>query len=438
MDIQHRLNDEATQAFVVGHRADDVRLLAFMTDKHPDVDMPWALQQIAGWQMARRKLPSWAAVDGIVYPPHLSMEQCSSEQTAKRKTIDILPFDNLQFDDFTVDKSAKAASHSLKGLKERSLLIDLTGGFGVDFSFMARDFERAVYVERQEDLCAIARHNFRLLGLTQAEVVCGDGVEYLHQMQEHATVIYLDPARRNEHGGKTYAIGDCTPDVVALREELLKKADFIVVKLSPMLDWREAVRQLPARYTEVRIVSVGNECKELLLVLSDQIDGPLRVVCIDDDEQFTINSPQLTKPIVTVAEWGSNHNSQLYLYEPNASIMKSGCFGALCEAFGVEAIAENSHLFVSPDFIETFPGRKFHITAISSMNKKQLRKTLQGIDRANISVRNFPLTAEQLRQRLRLKDGGDTYIFGTTTREGDHLLLVCNKEGASDKMKGRF
>ena len=229
MDIQHRLNDEATQAFVADHRADDVRLLAFMADKYPEVDMPWALQQIAGWQMARRKLPSWAAVEGMVYPPHLSMEQCSSEQTAKMKTN--LPFQT-----------------------DKGLLIDLTGGFGVDFSFMAQDFKRAVYVERQEDLCAIARHNFHLLGLNQAEVVCGDGVEYQHQLQEHASVIYLDPARRNEHGGKTYAISDCTPDVVALREELLKKADFIVVKLSPMLDWRETVRQLPAQYMEVRIV----------------------------------------------------------------------------------------------------------------------------------------------------------------------------------------
>ena len=412
MDIQHRLNDEATQAFVADHRADDVRLLAFMADKYPEVDMPWALQQIAGWQMARRKLPSWAAVEGIVYPPHLSMEQCSSEQTAKMKTN--LPFQT-----------------------DNGLFIDLTGGFGVDFSFMAQDFKRAVYVERQEDLCAIARHNFHLLGLNQAEVVCGDGVEYLHQLQEHASVIYLDPARRNEHGGKTYAISDCTPDVVALREELLKKADFIVVKLSPMLDWREAVRQLPAQYTEVRIVSTGGECKELLLVLSDKMKAPLRLVCINDEELFSIDNLQFTihnlwqqlefvnfeKLIFALADRAVNY----FLYEPNASIMKAGCFAELCERFGVEAVAENSHLFVSPDFIESFPGRKFQISSISSMNKKSLRQTLQGVDRANISVRNFPLSAEQLRQRLHLKDGGEIYIFGTTTHKGDHVVLVCKK-----------
>ena len=422
MDIQHRLNDEATQAFVADHRADDVRLLAFMADKYPEVDMPWALQQIAGWQMARRKLPSWVAVEGMVYPPHLSMEQCSSEQTAKMKT-------NFPFS------------------KDDGLLIDLTGGFGVDFSFMAQGFKRAVYVERQEDLCAIARHNFHLLGLHQAEVVCGDGVEYLHQLQEHASLIYLDPARRNEHGGKTYAISDCTPDVVALREELLKKADFIVVKLSPMLDWREAVRQLPAQYTEVRIVSTGGECKELLLVLSDKMKAPLRLVCINDEELFSIDNlplgPQgrLPKQEFTVDNLGQqiefvNFDKLIlalgqavncYLYEPNASIMKAGCFAELCERFGVKVIAENSHLFVSPDFIENFPGRKFQIFSISSMNKKSLRQALQGIDRANISVRNFPLSAEQLRQRLHLKDGGEIYIFGTTTHEGEHVVLVCKK-----------
>lgn len=355
MDIQHRLNDEATRAFVAGHRADDVRLLALMADKFPDVDMPWALQQIAGWQIARHKLPSWADIEGIVYPPHLSMEQCSSEQTAKWKAID-----NLQL---TIDKSARVAPHPLNGLEEQGLLIDLTGGFGVDFSFMARDFKRAVYVERQDELCAIAHHNFHLLGLPHAEVVCGDGVEYLHQMEEHATVIYLDPARRNEHGGKTYSISDSTPDVVALREELQKKADFIVVKLSPMLDWREAVRLLPAQYTEVRIVSVGNECKELLLVLSDVVAAPLRVVCINDNEVFATDSAET---LANMYEGSLSLSSgPLFLYEPNASIMKAGCFAELCEAFGVEALPKtviSSFLPISSRIFldESFKLRPFH------------------------------------------------------------------------------
>lgn len=397
MNIEQRLNDKATLAFVADHQADDVRQLAFQADKHPDVDMPWALQQIAGRQAARRKLPSWAEIPGMVYPPHLAMEQCSSEQTAREKTL-AMPWG-----------------------EQGDLLIDLTGGFGVDFAFMARGFRRAVYVERQEDLCAIARHNFQRLGLEHAEVVCGDGVEFLHQRSERATAIYLDPARRDIHGAKTYAISDCTPDVVTLREELLKKADFIVLKLSPMLDWREAVRLLPAEYAEVRIVSVGNECKELLLILSDCASPHRRLVCINDEQRFAIDNLQGTIDNCTLSIVNG------YLYEPNASIMKAGCFGALCQTFGVKAIAENSHLFVSPHFIETFPGRKFKISAISSMNKKALRQALQGISHANIAVRNFPLTAQQLRQRLRLKDGGDVYIFGTTTSAGNHMLLICTK-----------
>ena len=190
-----------------------------------------------------------------------------------------------------------------------------------------------------------------------------------------------------------------------------------------MLDWREAVRQLPAQYTEVRIVSTGGECKELLLVLSDKMNGPLRLVCINDDELFVVDNLGKRMSIINCQLSIVNN----YLYEPNASIMKAGCFAELSERFGVEAIAENSHLFVSPDFIESFPGRKFQITSISSMNKKSLRQTLQGVDRANISVRNFPLSAEQLRQRLHLKDGGEIYIFGTTTHKGDHVVLVCKK-----------
>lgn len=426
MSIEQRLNDKATLAFVADHQADDVRQLAFQADKHPDVDMPWALQQIAGRQAARRKLPSWAEIPGMVYPPHLAMEQCSSEQTAREKTL-AMPWG-----------------------EQGDLLIDLTGGFGVDFAFMARGFRRAVYVERQEDLCAIARHNFQRMGLEHAEVVCGDGVEFLHQRSERATAIYLDPARRDIHGAKTYAISDCTPDVVTLREELLKKADFIVLKLSPMLDWREAVRLLPAEYAEVRIVSVGNECKELLLILSDYASPHMRLVCINDEQRFAIDNLQGTIDNVQLTidnvQLTADVNGELsivngelsivngelsivngYLYEPNASIMKAGCFGAMCQTFGVKAIAENSHLFVSPHFIETFPGRKFKISTISSMNKKALRQALQSISHANIAVRNFPLTAQQLRQRLRLKDGGEVYIFGTTTSAGNHMLLICTK-----------
>ena len=237
---KYRVNSEATIAFIRQNADADVRQLALRGTKDPEVDLPFALDQIAGRQTARHKLPSWAAIDGIVYPPHLSMEQCSSEQTARYKA---------------------------RLIGSGGTMVDLTGGFGVDFSFLARGFQRAVYVERQEQLCAIARENFRLLGLSQAEVVCADSTDYLQTMSP-VDFIYADPARRDNHGARTYGISDCTPDVLALRDLLLSKARRVLLKLSPMLDWRKAVSDLGEQYVrEVHIVSVGNECKELLLLL---------------------------------------------------------------------------------------------------------------------------------------------------------------------------
>ncbi|MBR2232473.1 MAG: SAM-dependent methyltransferase [Prevotella sp.] len=409
--------------FVRENREGDVRQLALKGAQAKNVDIAWALDQISGWQSACTKLPEWAAADGIIYPPHLSMEQCSSEQTAKYKA--------------KVTATLRPPSNSPEG--ERSL-IDLTGGFGVDFSYMARGFQKVIYVERNPELCEIARHNFPLLDLENAEIVCEDGVEYLKTITPPPSppkggglLIYLDPARRDIHGKKTYAISDCTPDVVALKDLLLEKANIVMVKLSPMLDWHKAVEEL-GEVQEVHIVSVDNECKELLLVLrgasgKDQETRRTRVCCVNLQshggiEEFDFDNTSLS----------SNHSSPigevrrgLYLYEPNASLMKAGCFDELAERFGVNPIASNSHLFVSESLKKDFPGRIFQITAVSSMNKKALRENLLGINKANIAVRNFPLSVAELRKRLKLADGGDIYLFATTTAEKEHLLLFSKK-----------
>ena len=371
--------------FVRENREGDVRQLALKGAQGKNVDIAWALDQISGWQSACTKLPEWAAADGIIYPPHLSMEQCSSEQTAKYKV--------------KVVDGLRSPSNSPEG--ERSL-IDLTGGFGVDFSYMARGFQKVIYVERSPPK--------------------GGGL-----------LIYLDPARRDIHGKKTYAISDCTPDVVALKDLLLEKANNVMVKLSPMLDWHKAVEEL-GEVQEVHIVSVDNECKELLLVLrgvsgKDQETRRTRVCSVNLQshggiEEFDFDNTSLS----------SNHSSPigevrrgLYLYEPNASLMKAGCFDELAERFGVNPIASNSHLFVSESLKKDFPGRIFQITAVSSMNKKALRENLLGINKANIAVRNFPLSVAELRKRLKLADGGDIYLFATTTAEKEHLLLFSKK-----------
>ena len=409
---------QATQDFIRDHANDDPRRLALKGTKNPEVDLNVALQQIAGLQTARQKLPSWAATEGIVYPPHLSMEQCSSEQTSRYKAQLLHQAPSTQ-------------------IHPQSTLLDLTGGFGVDFSFMAQGFAQAFYVEQQPTLCDIARHNFPLLGLVSAQVVCGDGMDFLRQTKQHFDWIYIDPARRDAQGGRTYGISDCTPNVLDMLDLLKEKADHILLKLSPMLDWRKAIQDLGEDLvSEVHIVSVGNECKELLVVL--EVGGrnlairEYLVNCVNlqpngTAETFVIGRNNSPTPHLLPS---TSHLSPLttkYLYEPNASIMKAGCFAELCERYGVSQVAQNSHLFIFADFIEKFPGRKFQIEAVLTMNKRELKEKLRGLSQANITVRNFPMTVAELRKRLKLTDGGDTYIFATTLADETHVLFVCHR-----------
>lgn len=397
-----------TAEFIREYRERDIRQLALQANRFPDVDMPYALDQIQGWQIARRKLPKWAACDGVIFPPHLSMEQCSSEPTAQYKL-------NLAME------WAERVGHA-------SSMTDLTGGFGVDFSFTSCAFAAATYVERNEQLCHIVEHNLPLLGLNNATVVCADAVEYLSTV-EPQTMLFLDPARRDEHGAKTVMLADCTPDVVQLLPQLLEKSRFTMLKLSPMLDWHKAVDDLQGAVREVHIVSVGGECKELLLVLSTVVESELKVYCADlstasGSSSLFVYTPGSSAP---VANSTFNIQHSTFLHEPNASIMKAGCFDELAAAYGVSPVSRNSHLFLSDEPIEDFPGRSFVVERVTTMNKGELRKTLAGIEKANIATRNFPLTVAELRKRLKIKDGGDVYIFATTTAEGEHLLLISRK-----------
>ena len=415
--------NEVTWQYVQEHRMDDVRRLALSGGKSVEVDMSFALQQIAGWQTARRKLPSWAAVEGIIYPPHLNMEQCSSEETARYKAKIISR--NIEI----------LESRNLENPRSHQVFVDLTGGFGVDFSFMSRPFKKRIYVECHPELCEIARHNFQLLGL-EAEIVCGDAKEYLARMP-HANVIFLDPARRDEHGGRTYGIGDCTPNVLELLPLLKEKADTMILKLSPMLDWRKAVSDLGG-VSEVHIVSVDNECKELLLVLQDVPQEPMSLVCVNNTQEFRfvpwggtkcpMGWNKVSHGVEHSVPWAGT-NAKVFLYEPNASIMKAGCFGEVAEAFGVTPLSANSHLFVSDHEVREFPGRQFRVETITSMNKQELKRALAGVDRANIAVRNFPMTADQLRKKLKIKDGGDVFVFGATLSDNTHKLFICRKIG---------
>ncbi|RSX50848.1 THUMP-like domain-containing protein [Bifidobacterium callimiconis] len=523
-----------TWEFIRKHRNGDVRDLALHAHRDDAVDLTFALDQIDGWQRARTKLPEWAAHDGVIYPPHISMEQCSSQSTARYKAGVAARLVGTSAGSESVSASmshdgnastiaepatpptanATSTTQTVDGeaATPRGTLVDLTGGFGVDFSYMARGFRRGVYVERQPHLCEIAEHNMHALGLDHVTVVNGNAEEYLTELPDRVTgdtengpagntmgkaadgptgdmadgsvngstngtvnapsgptLIFLDPARRDTHGARTYAIANCTPDVLALKDMLLAKADWVMVKLSPMLDWRKTVADLGDCVREVHIVSTGNECKELLVVMSTRTlresddnadnttaephdntssDGSIRMVCVNDDDVLDYRIGTDGKVLEstdttadgdtddaenTISDAGNNADGNAepaYLYEPNASIMKAGCFDLLerrYARYGLRQIGPNSHLFVSGSMIERFPGRAFEIDAVTGMGKKELRAALDGITQANIAVRNFPMPVAALRKKLKLKDGGDAYIFATTTAKGRHVLMVTRK-----------
>ena len=401
--------NQATQDFIRQHQDEDVRQLAFLGSKNPEVDMPFALDQIRGRKMARAKLPRWANIDGIIYPPHISMEQCSSESTALYKA----------------ELAARLLGLPASSSSEEIGFVDLTGGFGVDFSYIAsRLGMSSMYVERQAHLCEAAKENFERLGLKNAIVKNEDGIEVLHSLKE-LKLIFIDPARRDDAGNKVVSLKDCTPDVTVLQEEMLSKADYVIIKLSPMLDWHRAISEL-SHVREVHIISVNNECKELLLVLSARNMGEnIRIFCINDAQSFICDDLDMESSSVKIAP--STLEEMQYLYEPNASLMKAGCFGVLSERYDARMLSKNSHLFVSREPIAAFPGRSFRIIAVSSFNKKELKRHLSGITKANIATRNFPLSVAELRKRLKLKDGGETYIFATTLSDDSHVLVITEK-----------
>lgn len=507
--------NQATLDFIRQHQDDDVRQLAFLGSKYPEVDMPFALDQIRGRKMARVKLPRWASIDGIIYPPHISMEQCSSEQTAlykaelaarllglsssssengEEKEKESENASNLHLSEIcefagkgAVDsefakneatcKKQQILTESKENVNEikeephkgdfseETGFVDLTGGFGVDFSYIAsRLGVKSMYVERQAHLCEAAKENFERLGLKNVSVKNGDGIEVLHSFaskkddaaseslgitEEQSRsllktnlglkLIFIDPARRDDAGNKVVSLKDCTPDVTVLQEEMLSKADYVIIKLSPMLDWHRAVSEL-SHVREVHIISVNNECKELLLVLSarnmgemeaSSADrevkhaGSLRIYCVNDAQSFVCDELDMESSSVRIAS--PVLEEMQYLYEPNASLMKAGCFSVLSERYGARMLSKNSHLFVSQAPIEAFPGRSFRIIAVSSFNKKELKRQLSGITKANIATRNFPLSVAELRKRLKLKDGGETYIFATTLSDESHMLVITEK-----------
>ena len=429
----------ATLEFIRTHANDDVRQLAL--GRVPDeVNLREALTQIEGRQLAARKLPLLAATDGILYPPRLSLEQCSSEATAAYKR-------------HIIEQLSAFCPHP-------STFTDLTGGFGIDFMAIAPLFERATYVERNPDLCELARHNLPLMGCPHADVLCEEVTPNSSLFtpissptgggREGAFSFFLiDPARRDAAGRKVALIEDCTPDVCGLQEQLRASARYTLIKLSPMLDLTAALRALDG-IVEAHVVSVAGECKELLLVmggrdgLSEQSEHSylnIPIYCVDlKDEpttfRFTLaeekttsqdyllpSSLNLPSPFGEGSGVRLGAGLRLFLYEPNPSILKAGAFKSICRQYPVQKVAKDSHLYVSDQLLPEFPGRKWQVVDIATFNKKDLKRLLQDIDAADLTVRGFPLSVASLRRQLHLREGGSHHLIATTLSDNTKLLL---------------
>lgn len=387
--------------FILNNENKDVSKLALELRK-ADLDIEhveFVLKQISGRQVAKIKIPSWYQNQDVIFPKSLSMEQSSSEQTAKYKAQ-------------LIDKSYKT-------------LVDLTGGLGVDFYFMSRCAHNAVYVEQNEELCEIANHNFKSLELENFEVINADGVHYLSNDLGAADIIYIDPARRISTGQKVFFIEDCTPNIIDIQDILVAKSKKTIVKFSPMLDISSALRDMPY-INEIHIVSVDNECKELLFVLSKDIDANKRIVAVNikKNEKEVFN---FTTELENNASVRYTDTVGRYLYEPNASILKSGAFKYVGEFYDLDKLHPNSHLYTSESFISNFPGRVFEVSHWLNPNKKNVAEFVKTNKKVNITVRNYPISVSEIRKSTKLQDGGDIYLFATTLCSGKKVWIVCSK-----------
>lgn len=385
-----------TKQFIEEHLNDDVHELA-LKHSNAKVDMALALRQIEARQLLRKKVPSWSNNPDLLFPPHLSIEQCSSEATASFKA----------------------------SLLHGSTFADLTGGLGIDCHFISQNYDRADYVELHPDLCSLAQHNFDTLNVSNGcniTVLCKSAEDYLRDC-EPLDCLFIDPARRDSHGQKVVSLADCSPNVIDLQEMLLRKAHQVVVKLSPMLDISLALKELH-HVKEVHVVAVANECKELLFVMEPTFNGEPVFTCVNLETQqppvsFTQEEEQVA-PLQLANEMGH------FLYEPNAAVMKGGCYRLLTQRYGVLKLHRNSHLYTSDTLVEDFPGRTFEVEDWAVYGKKA-KSILIGVDKASIAVRNFPMTVAELRKSLKMGDGDQTYLFATTLSDNRKIIIKTHK-----------
>jgi 16S rRNA G966 N2-methylase RsmD len=392
--ISKLLNSEI-QKFITDNESGDPHALSIKYKELEGVPFPLIAQQIASRKVAKSKLPTWYNKAGIIFPPKISMEQCSSDITAQYK------------------------ANIVKG----SSFIDLTGGAGVDTFAFAQNFERGTYVEQNKDLANITKHNLVALGLHNLEFVNQKAEDYLMSMPNKVDLIYLDPARRGSHQERVFLFSDCEPNVLEMSNDLLSKSSSVLIKASPMLDIDLSIKSL--QYVkEVHIVSIQNECKEVLYLLNKDDTSGVNI--------YTINFKSDSKEIFTYlkskeAVANANYSApKAYLYEPNSSIMKAGAFQIISDSFQLNKLHQHTHLYTSDHLIEDFPGRKFKVDAVIPYDKKLIKRLIPE-GKANVAVRNFKENVKMIRMKTGLRDGGEKYVFACTDLASKQIFVICSK-----------
>lgn len=385
--------NDATVQYIEANINSSIRELALKSTP-ADVDKTLALQQITARQLLKDKVPSWAQNKDLLFPPRLNVEQCSSELTANYK--------------------ASLVEHG-------EWHTDLTGGMGIDCYFLSKRFKKSHYVEMQEMLCELMRHNAKTLE-ADIEIHNSTSEDFLGNLSEPQDLIFIDPARRNDAGQKTVLISQCTPNIEPLWNTLLSKGKTVMVKLSPMLDIQLSIKVL-SHIKEVHIVAVDGECKELLLIAQKEFDGEPSLHCVElgkTPQAWHTDCCTDSAPYVGAKEMGR------FLFEPDVTIMKAGMFNAISQVYSLSSLDPNTHLLTGNEPTEAFFGHRFKIESVIPFNKHAVKLIPDAWKRANISTRNFPIGAEQLRKQLKINGFSNNYIFGVTFQK-KHLLLLCHR-----------
>jgi 16S rRNA G966 N2-methylase RsmD len=373
--------------YVENHAYDDPKTIVLRQGQVHGVSGNYIAQQIEGRRKTKTKLPTWHQTRGVVYPASVNLEQSSSELTASFK-------------------ASILKAHTINA----NVLVDLTGGFGVDSYAFSQVFRRVIHVEPDETLSAIARHNHNALRRTNIEHVAKSAEEYLSSSTSITDAFYIDPSRRNELRQKVFMLKDTVPDVTALLPQLLGNAELVLIKTSPLLDLLQMQRQL-THLQSLYVIAVNNECKELLAVCRRGFRGEpsihaINLTQVEESFTFTFSEEQHTVSVFSAPK--------KFLYEPNAAILKAGAFKSVGEKFHLSKLHVNTHFYTAESCIMDFPGRIFEVHATIKSDPKEVSKFFsQG--KANVITRNYPLTPDELKRKLKLGDGGEGFVIGTTS-----------------------